>query len=425
MSGSDVQSGRWFREGGTLVLRGAEPTGFPSGFPAGFRTGLRPSRPVPAVLDEITGKPKPTPPPAPAPAAAPAPVRLAHFHIRKAPDPSHGGVLKAAAAATVMTPAAMKPGYVLPADPKRKALQTALVAMLRSKFASALSPAVNLRVALVDLTGAKRHAPVFSGFSAWGPGAAFEGGSLVKILALYAVYQLRFDLDTSAAQQGITKASALQSSIKAEWAKRGLRAPPDLNALFCFHEAPGKTVTAHLIKIHDIHSNAIARELILNLGFEYIGSVALQSGLFEPTEGGLWLNAAYGTPAVTWTTSPFPKLERHNVTALAAATFFTLLAQGRLVSQEISREIGTVLAMRVCMDNGALEGIQKKPCVRGSPENKCGILAPFFHEAFHVVRQIPGGKRLDYAVAVLSKEPPTVSFIALGKELDKLIAAAN
>ena len=55
--------------------------------------------------------------------------------------------------ASMMKPAQMRPGYVLPSDTKRRALQTAVDRLLQSKYSSALSPAVNLRLALVDLTG--------------------------------------------------------------------------------------------------------------------------------------------------------------------------------------------------------------------------------------------------------------------------------
>jgi len=233
------------------------------------------------------------------------------------PDPS----------ASAMTPTQMKPGYVLPNHERRQALHRALTTLLQTKYSSALSPAVNLRVALVDLTAAKQHTPTFAGFWAWGSGSAFEGGSLPKILALYAVYQLRFDLNTFAAQKGITKGSVLTSSITTEWKKAGLRSAPNLTALFTFAGAPASPVRATLRTTHDIHHNTAARELIVQLGFEYIGSVALQSGLFDEVQGGLWLNAAYNTPAITWTSSPFPGLQRHNATALATATFFTLLAQ--------------------------------------------------------------------------------------------------
>jgi hypothetical protein len=394
MQTRDTQSGQWIREGATLILRDVEP-----------------HAPAHEISFEV-----------PAP---PTPVRLRHFHIRKFPDPAAGGALMPDPSASAMTPAQMKPGYVLPNHPRRQALQRALTRLLQTKYSSALSPAANLRVALVDLTAAKQHTPTFAGFGAWGSGSAFEGGSLTKILALYAVYQLRFDLDTFAAQKGITKGSVLTSSITTEWKKAGLRSAPKLTALFTFTEAPASPVRATLRKTHDIHHNNVARELIVQLGFEYIGSVALQSGLFDEVQGGLWLNAAYNRPAITWTSSPFPALQRHNATALATATFFTLLAQGRLVNQATSKEIGNVLAIRVCMTGGLLEGIRRLGGVQAPSPNKCGILPPLYHEGIHVIRQIPAGKRLEYVVAVLSKEPPPIDFNVLGQDLDALIVAAN
>jgi hypothetical protein len=354
---------------------------------------------------------------------APAPIKIAHYHVRKVPNAS--GALVPASAATVMTPAAMAPGYVLPSDPRRRALQAALSNLLSTKYAAAIAPPVNLRVALVDMTGAKRNAPVFAGHWAFGPGRNFEAGSLAKILALYALYQLRFDLNTCAARLGITKGSVLQAKINDIWKKQGLRTLPNLPVLFSFVESAGKTVRVKLTRVPWVHDDDDPRWIIVNVGFEYIGSVALQSGLFDETQGGLWLNGAYKKPAVTWATTPFPKLERKNVTALAAATFFVLLAQGRLASEAISKKIGGILSSIVCMDNGVVEGIQALGGVQGTPENKCGILDGFFHDAFHLVRQVSPGRRVEYVAAVLSKEPPTVNFRLLGKRLDKLIVDAN
>jgi hypothetical protein len=351
-----------------------------------------------------------------------APVRLTHFHIRKFLDPGIRALMPDPNAG-VMKPYRMEPGYVLPGDPRRQALQKSLDTLLSTKYSTALSPVVNLRVSLADLTWPKHNTPIFAGYWAWGSGSAVEGGSLVKILALYAVYQLRFDLDTFAAQNNITKGSILQSSIVKEWTKEGLASVPNLTALFKFMETTGQPVTAKLRKIHDVHHNHVARELIVNLGFEYIGSVALQSGLYDETQGGLWLNAAYNFPAITWTATPFPTLHRHNATALATASFFTLLAQGRLVNEGTSREIRTVLT-RMCMAQGPLDGIQRLGGIQTPSPNKCGIVKPLYHEGVYVRREVSVGKRIEYVVAVLSKGPP-VNLMDLGQDLDGLIVSAN
>jgi hypothetical protein len=353
-------------------------------------------------------------------------VLLTHFHVRKTLHPGSG--LLSDPSATVMTAAQMKPGYV--DDAQRVRLQTEVKSLIDRNYAAAVSPRVNLRIALVDLTGPKYHTPIFAGYWAWNPSdpggrATMEGGSLTKILALYAVYQLRFDLNTFAKLNGITKGGALQGSIAKEWKKAGLKSPPNLTALFQFVEKTSSPVEAKLRRTPAIHGNSDARSLIANLGFEYIGSVALQSGLFDEKNGGLWLNGAYDKPALTWTSSPFPKLPRHSVTAFAAASFFTLLAQGRLVNQASSNEIANVLKSKKCMKNGLLDGVKDLPGAPAQSPNKCGILPPLYHDAIHMIRQPTPGKQLGYVAVVLSEEPPVLDFTILGKELDSIIARLN
>jgi len=350
------------------------------------------------------------------------PVLLTHYHVRKYLDPNAG--LLSDPNASVMTVAQMKPGFVDVTDPLRVSLQNELMKLIQNNYQAAVSPKMNLRIALVDMTDVKRHTPIFAGFSAFDPGSEMEGASLTKILALYALYQLRFDLNTIATSNSITKASALRNSIAKEWKKAGLRSQPNLTALFQFVEKAGSPVEPRLRRTPAIHHNSEARALIVGLGFGYIGSVALQSGLFDERHGGLWLNGAYAKPALTWSSSPFPKLPRHSVTALSAATFFTLLAQGRLVNQASSNEIGKVLQFR-CMGSGLLDGVDQLPGVLPGSLNKCGIFSPYYHDAIRVIRQPSGGKRMEYVAAVLSKEPPVLDFKNLAKELDSIISKQN
>lgn len=358
------------------------------------------------------------------------PVLLTHYHVRKYLDPSSRALLSDPNA-NVMTAARMKPGFV--DDPRREDLQRELMKLVEEKYQGVVSPKVRFRLALVDLTGAKYHTPIFSGFWAFSPnnpgeGATMEGRSLTKILALYAVYQLRFDLNTFAMRNGITKSSALQVSIAKEWGNAGLQSQPKLTTLFQFVEKAGSPVEAKLRRKPAIHKDWEARALIVPMGFEYIGSVAMQSGLFDEKQGGLWLNAAYGKPALTWTSSPFPTLPRHSATAYAAATFFTLLAQGRLVDQASSNEIANVLKFQ-CAQFGLLDGVKQLPGAPAVSSNKCGLLAPNFHDAIHVIRQPQEGKRLEYVAAVLSDvlgvKPPMLDFVELGKDLDNIIAKQN
>ena len=200
-----------------------------------------------------------------------APIRLTHHHVRKAMDPGIRALMPDPST-SVMKPAQMAPGYVLPSDPRRQSLQRALDALLQTSYADAIAAPVHLRIGLVDLTGVRYHTPVFAGHWAWGARASMEAGSLAKILPLYALYQLRFDLNTAAEQQGITKASTLLSTVKAAWAKEGLASPPDVQGLFTLVEKSGQPVAARLRQTHDVHHNWVARSLIIALGFGFIGS---------------------------------------------------------------------------------------------------------------------------------------------------------
>lgn len=355
------------------------------------------------------------------------PVLLTHYHVRKYLDPASRALLSDPNA-SVMTAAQMKPGFV--DDPRRVSLQRELTTLIQGKYLAAVSPKVQLRIALVDLTEAKHHTPIFAGFWAWnrsdpGEGATMEGDSLPKILALYAVYQLRFDLNIFAKLNGITKGGALRVAIAKEWKKAGLQSQPKLTELLQFIEKTGSPVEARLRRTPAIHGNWDARALIVALGFEYIGSVTLQSGLFDEKHGGLWLRAAYEKPALTWWGSPFLTLPRHSATAYAAATFFTLLAQGRLVNQASSNEIASVLKSLQCMDNGLLDGAKQLPGAPPASPNKCGLVHPRYHDAVHVIRHPTAGKRLEYVAAVLSEEPPKLDFTALGKDLDNIIEKQN
>jgi len=104
-------------------------------------------------------------------------VKLTHFHVRKFLDPSIKALMPDPDPG-VMTPARMAVGYVLAADPRRQALQTALTTLVTTRYSSAISPAKPLRIAIADLTGAKHHTPVFAGISAFGANSEMEGASL-------------------------------------------------------------------------------------------------------------------------------------------------------------------------------------------------------------------------------------------------------
>ena len=91
----------------------------------------------------------------------------------------------------------------------------------------------------------------------------------------------------------------------------------------------------------NIAHNCPAGTLIAKVGMPFIGSVAWKSGLYHPMRNGLWLRSSYCDKG-TWA-SPVKSPWVHNVTALSAATYFTLLAQGRLVDPASSTDIKNAL----------------------------------------------------------------------------------
>ena len=89
------------------------------------------------------------------------------------------------------------------------------------------------------------------------------------------------------------------------------------------------------------------------VGFPYIACLMMNSGLYHPTHGGIWLKGSFGCGrdpmysdpfpwgpgAVLWNTNvihPHKWVYGHNATALSLATFYTLLAQRRLVTPSLS-----------------------------------------------------------------------------------------
>jgi hypothetical protein len=86
----------------------------------------------------------------------------------------------------------------------------------------------------------------------------------------------------------------------------------------------------------------------------------------------------------------------HNITALSVATFFTLLAQGRLVDDASSAEITGVL-LGGCVSCLFPHGITLEA-------TKCGIFKPYMHDC--VLAHHSGAR---YAAAILTEIEATWS----------------
>lgn len=379
-----------------------------------------------------------------------------HFYIHKSlPDGRVVGLKR-------LVPQDMNPGFIslvsgdLLVVRRTDGLQTRLDNLIKNNYASFLASRSStqssakvgdrIRVALVDLTGQKLFEPDFAG---WGETVATEGASVPKICALYAVHQLRQDLNHLAKK--VPRKADLIKVANRIWRNANFSSQPKLEALFDFppddsnpfHVNFSRNLKQTLEEIFTGNSNCAATRLILQLGFNYIASVLWQSGLRHPTRGGLWLRGGYCCTnkavkgwlqpdtkviecsnkkelSVTWVKNPVwqPKeVFRHNITALSIATFFTLLAQGRLVDDQSSQEMKRVLEPG-CSPNfrntlNGLGGLSSSPA-------KCGVHNQHLHESMLVKRD-----RYCYVAVALTINARDFPFDNLIKDLDELIQDKN
>ena len=234
-------------------------------------------------------------------------------------------------------------------------LQTALTDLVEGKAAYKTLQS-NLAIALVDLSGDK-FAPRYAGIN---DASNFYSGSVAKICGLLAAYQLAANINVFlGAGPPIASMGELETEIDKEWNRLGVsKDRPAVSQVLQFHAGSPPTVTlrTELLSRFDAISagNENGSTAVVLLRFPFIASTMLAHGLFSrETKSGLWLNRAYGpihypTSAdpersiPNWSASaedPFPAAPVHCVSAIAAAQFFTLAAQGRLIGAAASQAI--------------------------------------------------------------------------------------
>jgi hypothetical protein len=344
----------------------------------------------------------------------------------------------ASGTAIPLTP--LNPGFIDPVTntlQRDGALQKALEALIRSGYRKSASM---LSVALVDLV--KPTKPRLAG---WRESQPTYGASISKVLQLYALFQLKCDLEEIARIDKVSTEADLNSAAEKRWRSAGIKDSfPKVACLFDF--VPGKsgltvklnTRSLRLMQTLScgtddcIDNNYYTTNTMRYLGLPYIGSVAWQSGLFDNVRGGLWLSMGYGktvvesgpascrldsqnagwpgrNPAAADSSTRKFVAGAHSATALSLATFYTLLAQNRLPS---SMEIIDILK-RGCW-------IGRDGCPSRSLEDaqiiaKCGYWGGYFHDAGLVLKT---GTRYAFAIMDRSGEFCTYRLLA---DLDRLI----
>jgi hypothetical protein len=191
--------------------------------------------------------------------------------------------------------------------------------------------------------------------------------------------------------------------------------------------------------VSECNSTTRANELILRIGFEYLASLAWQSGLWHPQRGGLWFGSTYCTSGpkapvksachsviagcspnspkrILWNQSPAPKSVLAN--AASVATFFTLLAQGRLVNKPMTDDIEKLLDLSCSFIDNSLTTPR-------SLAQKCGLTGQLRHDGALVD---DGTHRWAVAILTERKSGADISkqiFADLANDLHKLIKANN
>ena len=397
----------------------------------------------------VPGPPSPQqiPPRTPLPPTPKGLNRVPHPHIRRTcPD---GVSFINDKEITAMSPGSMNPGFLTAKDEVifDKKLDAGLVKLIlgNPKYSAMLAPESiknrkpsqgdKLRVAIVDISLNKFCLP---GFAGWGSAFQTTGGSTAKISMLFAAKQIIFDLSELARVGRINSKAQLEAEANATWFR--LKCKPDFKWLTKVNENK-KPVTVEesdelkdalkkMIRSPGFEGNTNASEVILRLGFEYIASVLWQSGLRNPTRGGLWIGNTFETPPIkavpnknchqgnapiVWKDNPFGAT-RITATALSVATYFTLLAQRRLVNKDNTEAMEKLL-------KGGCEFLPDLPGVKIRAA-KCGLVEGVTNNVRHDAALLRGQKH-HYVLVVLTTDPSWPDRDDFIREVDALVRANN
>jgi hypothetical protein len=318
----------------------------------------------------------------------------------------------------------------------------------------------DLTLALVDLTDPS--APVLAGIK--DQDTVFIA-SMAKIAALYAAFELRKQLqDAISAVPVSTSVASLIAEVRKTWqplldaTKPNDRAAfngfPSLSEIFDIRPS-GSTWNVKFTTKGDIgtlpdgefaewpllkdkfgfkellelmarfSNNDASARCITALSYEYIHGALANAGLYNQATGGLWLGAPYPHKpgaALTeslWAAEPLNN-ERNQSrkfqtgSAKAAATMFTLLAQGKLVDATASSEMLDMLDTRT--NDFVRNALAADTLPDGSParpiksiRTKIGVIdKSYWSQTSLVERDLQDhGKPVRYVISILNNNSPS------------------
>jgi hypothetical protein len=340
----------------------------------------------------------------------------------------------------VLAPGLMDPWY----DPVKSASFDTAIKALGPDFPTLKTAVVSLKSTFAPVIG-----EIDSNVDA-------PGASTAKVAGLYALFQLLYEMTKLAKDKSLTTISALQREANALWAAKGFsnnatkNRLPKLDILFAFHPFADasvrifRTVDSPIVDYFDMFDPIAAKPklfftkrileilwpkpggspsggaegfsageqaglLFRYLGYAYVASVMLQSGLFRwdgvDSGQGIWVSCDYNRGTWSGSENPLPRVSDisiQNITAKSVADFFVLLTQRRLVNEKASSEMIKILDVGCCFsifDPDRLDDVLA---------SKCGFVDDIANDA--MVLEDPVASK--YVVVTVTKNPSLATNLA-------------
>jgi hypothetical protein len=200
-------------------------------------------------------------------------------------------------------------------------------------------------------------------------------------------------------------------------------------------------------------NNGGAASVAMDIGYNFINSVLIQSGLWSPLLGGLFVAGPYPGLAgsVLWIQNPLPQHDQINVVGgkrvintsrryqigspVAVTAFFALLGRGRLVSPHASAEMLYLLNRRkhkwVVNETTWSPLLDAMNRHQSGKYSKLGLVGNSVGDGVFTKRQSDSGKPIQYVAALVDypdtsadmQQDPTLIDLAVG--IDQAIEENN
>ncbi len=319
-----------------------------------------------------------------------------------------------------------------------------LTALGMHTIADCDKPPRSLKLALVDLTGAKLTAPEYVSLN---DTDRIQAASLGKIAAIYAAHQLKFDMQAEMPQAPAGTASEFEwasDQLHTAWTAKNVpktnkvkfskNGQSRIDEVLQNSSAPLSFDPQLKKRMLDITNGATAKimnqgagYLFEKIGFPYVSSALFASGLCDDTKGGLFVSLGYS--AGFWNCIDGDvNLNGYyqEVTASSTALYLTLVEQRRLIDPDTSDEIKAVLAggdvgWLIADLPGAL-GVSASTI---SLFGKHGMLetAPGYDHEAMLIERSQGSKKLRYVVVCLTSSKNKSEVTKPDYKLMKIVTA--